>query len=372
MINTSFELNNIRKDMDSYNGKITKSSPIVEIFSAMVNGQSLDRFGKKADKGVAYIKNLNERAMNGDYNAVTELNTLRRFVIETPVMEEVKLLNIFGTYQAYGYDETIEREVYQHSGERSRIQAANGDVVFPVITKERYPVSTYTVSGGYAVDYRRAALGDMSKENEGMNQVKTDIMNRCLLSIVERVYKALDNANGVKYMYEAAGLTKSGVDDVLTKIRRWGKPTVIADYAVLSQFTPWAGYVGTINSNTILGISDEIINELARNGMLSVYNGAILSEMPNPYNLYAPLVTDDNGQKNFQPMLPAGLGFIVPAGANSPIATYTRGGMTSMTGNDIATGKVMTRFDIEVGCDVARTQEYKIGVICDSNISDMG
>jgi hypothetical protein len=186
------------------------------------------------------------------------------------------------------------------------------------------------------------------------------------------VYRAIDQATGVKYQYEAAGLTKSGVDDVLTKVRRWGKPTVIADYAILSQFTPWAGYVGTINSNTITGISDDIINEIARNGTLSMYNGCVLAEMPNPYDVYAPVLTDGSGNvTNFQTLLPAGLGFVVPAGAKSPIATFSRGGLTSMTGNDIATGNIMTRFDIEVGVDVAKTQEHKIGVICDSNISNL-
>lgn len=366
-MNTTYELNNLRKDSDVFSGKFTKQSPVVEIFSAMVNGEELSKFGAKADKAVNYIKELGNRADNGDPVAVAELNTLRRFVIETPIMQEIKLLGIFGTYTPVGYDETIEREVYKHTGERSREQAANGDVVFPVTTKEVYPVSTFTVSGGYAVDYRRVALGDMSKENEGLNQVKIDIRNRAMLAVVNRVYEALKNATGVKYMIEEAGLTKTAVDDVLTKIRRWGKPTVIADYALISQFTPWAGYVGQINSNTITGISDAIMNELAANGALSQYNGAILSEMPNPYDLYN--LTEDG--KDFKTLLPAGLGFIIPAGAQSPIATYSRGGLTSFTGNNVKNGKIETRFDLEIGCDVAKTQEYKIGTIYDTNVGGL-
>ena len=190
-MNTTYELNNLRKDSDAFSGKFTKQSPVSEVFSAMVKGEELTRFGAKADKAVNYIKELGVRADNGDPVAVAELNTLRRFVIETPIMQEIKLLSILGTYTPVGYDETIEREVYIHSGERSREQAANGDVVFPITTKEVYPVSTFTVSGGYAVDYRRVALGDMSKENEGLNQVKIDIRNRAVLAIVSRVYKAL-------------------------------------------------------------------------------------------------------------------------------------------------------------------------------------
>lgn len=364
---TTFEMNNVRKDTELVDSKLKKTSPIVEVFAAMVRGDSLEKFGKTADKAVEHIKKLGERSMNGDYNAITELNTIRRFVIESPIMEEIKMLGIFGTYQAVGYDETIEREVYIEAGERSREQAASGDVVFPMLTKEVYPVSTFTVSGGYAVDYRRVALGDMSKENEGMAHVRTDILNRAKLAIINRIYTALKNATGVKYMYEYAGLTKSGVDDVLTKIRRFGRPTVIGDYAVLSQFTPWAGYVGSINSNTITGISEKVMNELQANGALSMYNGAILSEMANPYDLYN---LEDDGS-NFKTLLPAGLAFVVPAGANSPIATYTRGGLTSFTGNDVKSGKILTRFDLEVGCDVAKTQEYKIGTLYDTNVGGL-
>ena len=363
----TFELNNLRKDADYFNNKFTKSSPVVEVFSAMVNGQELSKFGKTADKAVAYIKDLGSRAENGDFNAIAELNTLRRFVVEAPVMEEIKLLSVFGSYKPVGYDETIEREVWNYAGEFSREQANGGDVPFAVPTKETYPVGTQTISGGYAVDYRRVALGDMSKENEGLNLVKTDILNKAVLAIVKKVYKAIKDATGVKYTAEMAGLTKSGVDEVLTKVRRNGRPTVIGDYALLAQFTPWAGYVGTINSNTITGISQKSMDEIAANGLLAQYNGALLAELPNPYNEFA-LNSDGT---NFKTLLPSGLGFIIPTGVQSPIATWTRGGLTSFTGNDVKTGKVCTRFDLEVACDVAKGQEHKIGTIYDSTIGGL-
>lgn len=365
-MNTTYELNNLRKDSDYLNREMRATSVVAEVFSAMVKGNEVGAI-KGADKAVKYIKELGSRAENGDFGAVAELNTLRRFVIETPLLQEMKLLGIFGSYQAVGYDETIEREIYKHVGEKSREQAASGDVVFPAIVKETYPVPTFTVSGGYAVDYRRVALGDMSKENEGMEQVRIDIRNKAMRAIILKVYKAIHNATGVKYAFENAGLTKAGVDGVLTKIRRYGRPTVIGDYAILSQFTPWAGYVGSINSNTITGISEAQMNEIAQNGLLGMYNGAVLAEIENPYDETTLNATGDD----FETMLPAGLGFIVPTGAKSPIATYTRGGLTSFTGNNVKNGKIETRFDVEVGLDVAKGQEYKIGMFLDSNISSL-
>lgn len=367
-MNTTYELNNLRKDADAFSGKFHKGSPVVEIFTAMVNGEEISKFGAKADKAVAYIKDLGSRSENNDPVAISELNTLRRFVIEGPLMQEMKMLSIFGTYQNVGFDETIEREIYNYSGERSRVQANNGDVVFPVITKESYTVPTFTVSGGYAIDYRRVALGDMSKENEGLNQVRIDIRNRALAEIMKRVYKAIKDATGVKYMVEDAGLTKTDMDAMLAKIRRIGKPTVIGDYALLSQFTPWAGFVGSVANNTITGVSEKVMNELNQNGLLGMYNGTVLAEMPNPYDF----TNLDKTGENFATMLPAGLGYAIPSGGRSPIATWTRGGLTSMTGNDVHTGKTISRMDIEVACDVAKGHEYEIGLIMDTNLSDFG
>lgn len=356
-------MNNERKDM-IVNNQLNAHSPVVEVFAAMSNGESLDKFGAKADKAVAYIKALGERAANNDFSAISELNSIRRLVIEPLLMEEIKLLGIFGSYQNVGWDESIEREVWKHVGEKSREQAANGDVVFPSLVKDTYPIATWTVSGGYQVDYRRVALGDMSKENEGMAQVRIDIMNRAKAAIMDKVYNAIYNATGVKYAFQGAGLTKAGVDDVLGKVRRIGRPTVIGDYAMLSQFTPWAGYVGSINSNTILGISEKAMNELQQNGLLGMYNGAVLAEMDNPYDFTSMNAAGDN----FATMLPQGLAFVLPTGGKSPIATYTRGGLTTFSGNDVKTGRVLTRFDLEVGCDVAKGREFEIGLLKDTDL----
>ena len=371
-MNTTYELNNLRKDADYLNRDMRATSIISEVFSAMVKGQTVGAI-KGADKAVKYIKELGTRAENGDTSAIAELNTLRRFVIETPLLQEMKMLSVFGSYQAVGWDETIEREIYKHVGERSREQAAGGDVVFPSIVKEVYPVATFTVSGGYAVDYRRVALGDMSRENEGMEQVRIDIRNRANRAIIKKVYTAIHNATGVKFTFENAGLTKTGVDGVLSRIRRFGKPTIIGDYALLSQFTPWAGYKGEIGGTTITGISDDIINELNKNGILGMYNGSVLAEIDNPYDETSIITkgTAPNEYQEFETMLPMGLGFIIPTGAQSPIATYTRGGLTSFTGNNVKNGRQETRFDLEVGVDVAKGQEYKLGMFYDSNLNGL-
>ena len=161
------------------------------------------------------------------------------------------------------------------------------------------------------------------------------------------------------------GLTKAGVDAVITKVRRNGKPTIIGDYAMLAQFTPWAGYVGTINNTTITGMSQKVMDELASRGLLATYNGANLVEMPNPYNEYEMNAAGDN----FATLSPINIAYVIPTnGVKSPIKSWVRGGLTSMTGDDVKSGQKLTRFDLEFAVDVAKGQEHRIGVLCDASL----
>lgn len=361
----TFELNNVRKDADIFGGKFNAKSPVVEIFSAMITGKDLPAFGKKTDEAVNYIKALGERASSGDITAAVELNTLRRMVIEPKLLEEIKLLSIFGTYTNLGFDETVEVETYDHIGEKSRVQAINGDVIFPQIVSTKYQVPTETISGGYAVDYRRVAIGDMSRENEGMEQVRISIRNRAAQRVIKKVFDAIDNATGVKYLFEASGLTKVGLDGVLTNVRRFGKPSIVGDYALVSQITPFAGFNGT--APIVTGISEKTMNEVAQTGIVGMYNGAVVSELPNAYDLTSLNVAGTN----FNTLLPTGLGFILPTGGNSPIKMFSRGGLTSFTGNDVATGRVMTRYDLEFAVDVAKGREYEVGIVHDSSLDTL-
>ena len=106
------------------------------------------------------------------------------------------------------------------------------------------------------------------------------------------------------------------------------------------------------------------MKEIHDTGLMGMYNGAVLSELTNPYDL---ATLNTNGD-NFETMLPAGIGYVIPAGGKSPIYTVTRGGLTSFSGSDVTTGQMITRYDLEVGALVAPNREYEIGMICDSTL----
>ena len=148
-------------------------------------------------------------------------------------------------------------------------------------------------------------------------------------------------------------------------MRRFGKPTVSGDYALISQFNGFAGYNGV--TPTVNGISEAVMKEIHNTGLMGVYNGAVLSEIPNPYDLTSLNKDGDN----FNTMLPAGLGFVIPTGGQSPIYTVTRGGLTSFSGNDVTTGQLLTRYDLEVGALVAPNREYMIGMLHDKNLDSL-
>lgn len=358
----TIELNNEVKDANFASNKIGAKSPVVEIFSAMAQGKDLSSYGKRADAAAKYITELNSKAAMGDTVAKSELNTIRRFAIEPVLMQEMKLLGIFGNYKNIGYNESAEIEVPVYANIDAKVQAAGQDVNFPVIKKERKAVSTVTISAGHAVDYRKAALGNMQEENELIEQIRIDIRNKAAKYVFDTIYNAIKNATGVKYFSEEAGLTKTNVDKVIANVRRWGKPTIVGDYALVSQLNAFAGFNGT--TPTVTGISEKVMNEIQSTGLLGMYNGAVVSEMPNPYDVTTLNATGDN----FATLVDAGVGFVIPTGVQSPIHTISRGGISSCHGLDITSGTEMTRFDAEIGCLVVPGQEYKIGVIADTNL----
>ena len=124
----SFELNNARNDATFATGKIHEKSPVVEVFSAMVEGSDLSKFGKHADASAKYIKDLGVRAQAGDISAISEINEIRKFAIQPKLLQEIKLLGLFGSYKPLGWNETAELETITYENVRSDIQAEGQDV----------------------------------------------------------------------------------------------------------------------------------------------------------------------------------------------------------------------------------------------------
>lgn len=357
----TFEMNNVHQDID--NPQIKRTSPVVEVFSAMVNGRELPHYAdsKTADEAVNYIKGLASKASVGDMSAAAELNQIRREVIEPAVLEEMKLLQLFGSYQQLGANETVEREVWNVAGGAARIQALNGDVRVPMHNAVRYTVAPINISAGYQVDYRTLADGDAARENLAMQTVRTEMLNLATDYVCKKVYNAIKNATGVKYFAEAANINQAALDGVVQAVRRFGPTSILGAYAVVSQINNFVPY----SNGTVTGISDAVMEEIRKNGLVLNYKGSIVREIPAAYDL----TKLNTAGTDFAAMLPEGLLYVLPTGVQSPVATWTIGGLTSFSGNDVSTGRLLTRFDLTVAADVAKGQEYRIGLLNDTNIT---
>lgn len=343
--------------------KINENSKAVEIFSSLVKGQDTNKFGKNVDTVMTYVKDLAQRAVNGDHTAMAEINAFVKFTLQPDLKERIDLYRFIGKFSRVGYGDAVMLEKYKHVT-RSSAQANQGDVPLSTFEKTYEPMNTHNISGGFAVNYRELATGNLDKVSEGIDQVKIDMYNKGVLFIIETLYNSIKNATGVKYFAEAAGITKNSVDDVLRKVRRYGKPSIVGDYSVVSQLNGFQGYAdGAPNA-----YSDAALEELRKTGLLGMYSGSPVMELPNQYDR-----TELNGAgDNYNTLLPEGLMFLIPSGNNGryPLQIVQRGDISSMSGDDIVTGTHMMRFDYELGCGVAYPDA--IGLISDTNFDAPG
>jgi len=363
----TYELNNAKRDTDFVDGRLNEKSPVAEVFSALVNGKELSSLkigAKQADACEKSIREMNRNAGEGDFKSRAELNTIRKFVYEPIILKDLQLLGLFGSMERIGFGETAEIDVYEAVGVEARQQAAGTDVTFGQVVKGTTPIATQMISSGYKLNYRKAQMGDMTFENTAMNNTRTEIRNKALQYVVKTIYDRIKNATSpVTNFEEASTLTKSGVDAVINSIRRYGKPSLTGDYAVLSQLTSWAGYFGTNGTTTFGNLAPSALEYFAVNGLLEWYNGCPMIEASAGYDFNAL----NTAGTNFELLSPAGLLFVTPSGVQSPVKTVIRGDLTTFSGNDVINGEIASRFDIEIGAEVARGREHMIGVINDSD-----
>lgn len=359
-----YEINmaDARLDMDS--GRVRKASPVVEVFSALTAGRKPDGIGSAViDESVKQIRELGEKAASGDQMAQSEINAIVRYSIEPKLLESIRLFDFMGTFRRIGYHEAPRVRTYRYDSVDSRFQASSSDVPFATYSWKEYPVSTQTISGGFAVDYRELQSGNFDGSvAEGMNQVKIDMQNKAVYYVISRLYDGIKNAAGVKHFAESAGVTKASVDAMLKVMRRYGRVNIMGDYSVVSQFNGFSGYI-TVGSDNIPFGADAVADEIRKSGLVSYYNGAFVTELPNAIN-WNKLNADGT---DYELYMPQGLLFFVPRGTVSPLQIFQRGGLTSMTGTDIVTRQHMTRFDLEIGAELAKGMEDQIGLISDSN-----
>lgn len=356
----NIELNNVRKSECAVSNE-AQMRRVAEICSALFSGADISKYGKEADGVVKQLAKLGEGAMADDARAKAEINTVVKYIVQPNLLKAMEVFSFLGNYHRIAYNEKPVVKTYNYEGIDARIQASSGDVAFGERVWKQYPITTKTISSGMAINYRDLASGNFDGSMaEEISQVQIDMENKAVAYVLGILYDGIkNNTDNVKFYATYADTpTQTAVDGMINKMRKLGKVNVAGDFSALSVISDWNGYK-TVSDKVIPFFTEGQVNEIAQTGLNGWYKGAALIEIPNPYNLTKPLA--DNSA--FETYYDTDKLFFTVSGATSPFNIFRRGGISTMTGNDVKTGTVMTRFDIEIGADLTKGREYEIGLL---------
>lgn len=361
-----FDIKSIKVEAQNVevNSAMKKTQPKnegVEIFSAICTGKDLSRYGKKVDSVMAYMTNLGQKAIDGDIQAKAEINAIRTLMIEAPLVKRLNIFDFMGEKISVGFDEEVRFKVYQLQGTKSSTQANSGSFPFATYNWRTQVMDEFkTITGGILVDYREVASGNTDAINVANEQVITDMLNQMFYQVLVAYYNGIKGATSLKNFVEASGITKSALDAVIKKARRFGNLTITGDYSVVSQLEDFVGFTTTTNT---VQFSEVVMEEIRKTGMLKFYRGLGVVEIPNTYNL----TELNSGADFFETYLPEGLLLVLPTGAISPLKIGIKGGLTSLSATDVNLKSEVTRFDMEFGTELIKEYIPMVGLISDSD-----
>lgn len=321
----------------------SKPNEDVEIFTNIIYGKDVSKYGKKVDTVMDKIKTLATAASDGNVQAKAELNAIRTITIQQPLEKRLTINTAMGNTTTVNPNEELRYEVYQLQGEKSRQQASSGSFVFPTVKKRTGVMETKNATGGIIVDYRELQSGATDGFAMANEQVMTDIINQMVLSHLNALKDGIKNATTLKNYAE--GITKTNVETVQKKARRFGSSvTFMGDYSAVNKLSDLATF-STVSAGTEFRFPQYVMEEIMKTGLLKVYKGSLVIELPNTYNMI-----DLNAAGDFYaPLLPTTDLWFVPQGMVSPLQIGIRKGITSMTATDINLRAEVTRYDVEYG-----------------------
>jgi len=357
-----FDKMQLNAELNSLQKSVNTKTEGVEIFSAMCAGKDISKYGDKVDKVNTYMKNRGRSAVDGDLKAQAELNAIQTRMIEAPLVKRLNIFDFMGEKISVGYNEEVKFKVYNLEGKMSGAQAVNGSFPFASYTWNTKTMETGNITGGLFIDHREYASGNTDAIQAMNEQVITDMMNKMFYKIQMDLYNGVKNAK-ISNFVEGSGITKAAADTVLKNAKRSGAVNVMGDFSVVSQMEDFIGF----NTNpTTKQFSEAVMEEIRKTGLLKNYKGSNVVEIPNALDM-SKLVTDANGNTFFDTYLAEGLLYFLISGAFSPLKIGIKGGLQSMSGQDIALRADVMRFDMEFGTAFIEQYSHLIGMISDTN-----
>jgi len=342
----------------------SKPNEDVEIFTNILYGKDTSKYGKKVDTVMEKIQTLASAAQDGNAQAKAEINAIRTVTIQQPLEKRLAINSAMGQVTKVGMNEELRYEVYELQGDKSRNQASSGSFVFPTVKKRTGTMTTKTATGGIIVDYRELASGATDGMAMANEQVLTDIMNQMVLSHLTALRSGITAATTLKNYAE--GITKTNVEDVRKKARRFGSSvSVMGDYSAINKLGDLTSF-SVVGAGTEFRFPDFVMEEIMKTGLIKNYKGSIVIEIPNTYNMIDLNVTGDF----YAPLLPTTDLWFLPQGKVSPLQIGLRAGLTSMTATDINLRAEVTRYDIEYGNYLVPEYVPFVGYIYDAALAE--
>lgn len=349
-------------ELNSLEAKVNTKNQGVEIFSAMCAGKDVSKYGEKVDKVSAYMKSKGASALAGDTKAQAEVNAIRTEMIQAPLLKRLNVLDFMGNKINVGYDEAVKYKVYNLQGKMSGEQATSGSFPFASYDYKTKTMDTSNITGGLVIDYREFQSGNTDSIQVMNEQVITDMMNKMFYKIQTALYTGVKSAT-IHNFSEAGGITKTAIDNALKIARRYGNVNIMGDYSVVSQMEDFAGFKSdTAGGATGVRFSEAVMEEIRQTGILKTYRGKTVVEIPNAFNK-----TKLNAAGTFyDTYLPEGLLYFLTTGEMSPLQIGFKGGLQSMSGQDINLRKQVMRYDMEFGTAFIDEYADQAGIVSDS------
>lgn len=334
---------------------VTNKSRIVQVFSqAFLNPkkEQTETFKEDYKKSLEHIRELAQDYKNPQNQY--ELSQIMTYVIDSLIKFRTNYLDYIGDVQRTGYKErpqfkyrTQEVEAFWQAvattADASRVGFAYEGLKTEALTA--MPVAEWIEIADGRYDF---------------GLLVEDVLNQFDIKIAQKVQGTLYSAmNGIGTTNYASGngINQQVFDELLSAMMRFGGGcAIVGDFEALQKLPNLTGISGQV--------SDNIIDEFNRNGVIGTYKGAQVVKLVNPYV----------GLNGFDTALNRGYIYIVPnvRPDMKTLKLWFRGGISSVPmQQDIDDLSYKMRFDQLFGAGVVGVDKIRqpIAIYEDTTLS---
>lgn len=331
--------------------KLSKNSPIVEVFSTAIlkNGQLTEV--QKADYNDA-LELIKELAKDPRPDNLYELQQIVAYVIDTIIDTRVDYIDTIADVKRTNFQERPKWKTKTEgivaywqamagTADRSRVGHKYSGIEVEELSAMPYAEWAEIASGRY--DFAEL-IRDVSNEFEAKIAQK----------VQDTLYAAFSQMSAPNYG-AGSGVVSNTFDPLLTSMQRFGRAAIIGDIEALQQLPA----LTTIQSRT----SDNIIDEFNRNGVIGYYKGSPVVQLNNQYA----------GWEGYETVLNKGFIYIVPVAdaASKTLKVQFAGEVQPMSVNDINNRSYQMRYDLHMGAGVVDAGRHPLAVYEDTALSGM-